>query len=100
MELDIPRVPGGYGTILIDPPWPYGQKLTGANVRGGAEKHYETMTLEEISALPVRQLAARDAIVWLWTTNTHHHAAFHALECVNLRAAMPKYHDSSALRLR
>ena len=51
--------PGGFGTILVDPPWP---------LQSG-EKHYRTMSLARITALPVGCLAARDAHVWLWTTN-------------------------------
>ncbi len=78
--MKIPTVDGGYGTVLIDPPWPYDQKLTGRKTRGGAEKHYETMSLWEIHKLPVAELLAEDAIVWLWTTNTHIHHAFHILE--------------------
>lgn len=83
MTLDaasIPRVDGGYGTLLADPPWPYGQKLTGSKTRGGAEKHYSTLTLAEIRDLPVPDLLAGDAMVWLWTTNAHLHEAFHVLE--------------------
>ena len=51
--------PGGFATILVDPPWP----------AQGGEKHYRTMSLARITALPVGQLAARDAHLWLWTTN-------------------------------
>ena len=51
--------PGGFATILVDPPWP---------LQSG-EKHYRTMSLARITALPVGQLAARDAHLWLWTTN-------------------------------
>ena len=51
--------PGGFATILVDPPWP----------AQSGEKHYRTMSLARITALPVGQLAARDAHLWLWTTN-------------------------------
>ena len=51
--------PGGFSTILVDPPWP----------AQSGEKHYRTMSLARIKALPVGQLAARDAHLWLWTTN-------------------------------
>ncbi len=56
----IPGLPsGGFATILVDPPWP----------AQSGEKHYRTMSLARIKALPVRRLAARDAHLWLWTTN-------------------------------
>ena len=51
--------PGGFATILVDPPWP----------AQSGEKHYRTMSLARIKALPVGSLAARDAHLWLWTTN-------------------------------
>ena len=51
--------PGGFATILVDPPWP---------LQSG-EKHYRTMSLARITALPVGALAARHAHLWLWTTN-------------------------------
>ena len=51
--------PGGFATILVDPPWP----------AQSGEKHYRTMSLVRIKALPVGSLAARDAHLWLWTTN-------------------------------
>ena len=51
--------PGGFATILVDPPWP---------LQSG-EKHYRTMSLARIKALPVGALTARDAHLWLWTTN-------------------------------
>lgn len=51
--------PGGFATVLVDPPWP----------AQSGEKHYRTMSLARITALPVGQLAARDAHLWLWTTN-------------------------------
>ena len=57
---EIPGLPpGGFATILVDPPWP---------LQSG-EKHYRTMSLARITALPVGTLAARDAHLWLWTTN-------------------------------
>ena len=57
---EIPGLPpGGFATILVDPPWP----------AQGGEKHYRTMSLARIKALPVGRLAARDAHLWLWTTN-------------------------------
>jgi hypothetical protein len=53
-----------FGTIYADPPWRY-NKTVG---RGAAAKHYDTMTVEEICALPVDRLAAPDAHLYLWVT--------------------------------
>jgi N6-adenosine-specific RNA methylase IME4 len=54
-----------FGTVYADPPWRY----RNTRARGAAERHYPTMAVQEIAALPVRELAARDAHLWLWATN-------------------------------
>lgn len=53
-----------YKTILADPPWDVQQQ--GAR---GAERHYPLMTLERIRDMPIADLAAYDAHLWLWVTN-------------------------------
>jgi N6-adenosine-specific RNA methylase IME4 len=52
--------------IYVDPPWRYDNRAS----RGAAENHYPTMSLEEITALPVRDLAADQSHLFLWTTTT------------------------------
>ncbi|MBP2229643.1 N6-adenosine-specific RNA methylase IME4 [Azospirillum agricola] len=56
--------PGAYGVILADPPWKF--KTWGA--LNGKACPYDTMTLDDIRALPVGQLAARDCMLVMWTT--------------------------------
>lgn len=53
-----------YRTILADPPWNVQQ--TGPR---GASIHYDLMALDEIAKLPIADLAATDAHLWLWVTN-------------------------------
>ncbi|MFI5558502.1 MT-A70 family methyltransferase [Amycolatopsis japonica] len=53
-----------FRTILADPPWDVLQK--GGR---GAVRHYQLMTLERIKAMPVAELVAPEAHLWLWTTN-------------------------------
>lgn len=53
-----------YNIIYADPPWQYADK--GCN--GAAEKQYSTMNLDAIKALPVRDLAAEDAVLFMWVT--------------------------------
>jgi N6-adenosine-specific RNA methylase IME4 len=61
-----PPLPAGqYSLILADPPWRYDF----SNTNGRAvELHYPTMAPESISALPVRDLAAPDCVLFLWAT--------------------------------
>lgn len=63
-----------YSTIVADPPWLY-QKKPGAKgggwdaFLGTAEHAYPTMSNEELLALPVRDVAAKDAHLFMWVTN-------------------------------
>jgi N6-adenosine-specific RNA methylase IME4 len=54
-----------FACIYADPPWQYGNQST----RGSTDNHYPTMTLDDIAALPVGELAAEQCHLWLWTTN-------------------------------
>lgn len=54
-----------FGTIYADPPWLYDNQRT----RAATSNHYSGMTVPEIAALPVRELAADDAHLHLWVTN-------------------------------
>ena len=69
-----------FGTIVIDPPWHYdGRPIGGAapGTFGESEDFpYPTMTLGQIAALPVDELAAKSAVLWLWTTNKYLPEAF------------------------
>jgi N6-adenosine-specific RNA methylase IME4/ParB-like chromosome segregation protein Spo0J len=56
-----------YPVIYADPPWRYENPPMGGTNRS-IENHYPTMTLEEICALPVDNLATDDAILYLWAT--------------------------------
>ncbi|MCC8169670.1 MAG: DNA methyltransferase [Oscillospiraceae bacterium] len=53
-----------YNIIYADPPWQY----WGGLKRGSGSSHYPVMTLEEICALPVKDIAADDCVLFLWTT--------------------------------
>lgn len=68
---------GQYRTIVADPPWRYKSTLPAWDVNGRRSAvPYDTMTNEEIAALPIADLAAVDAHLYLWTTNTHLPHAF------------------------
>lgn len=52
---------------MADPPWrfaTYSDKGRGKS----AEQHYETMTLDQIKAMPVASVARKDCWLWLWAT--------------------------------
>ena len=53
-----------YQVIYADPPWDYQQ----CRLSGSAKKHYPTMRIEELCALPVAEIADRDCALFLWAT--------------------------------
>lgn len=58
-----------YNTIYADPPWRF-QNRTGKVAPEHARlSRYETMTLDEIKALPVASIAAEKAQLYLWVPN-------------------------------
>lgn len=70
-----------YCTIVADPPWEYDEGFVRGTSRGVGRHDiplpYSSMSVEEIAALPVRDLVGPDgAFLWLWTTNKYLPDAF------------------------
>lgn len=65
-KLDEVEAAGGYKVVYADPPWDYVQ-----GGRGASENHYESMSIEEIKALPIGRLASKDAVLFLWGVWPH-----------------------------
>lgn len=92
-----------YRTIVADPPWEYSR--TGWNM-GDADRRregrpslgysqkstalpYASMSLSAIEALPVSDLAASDAHLYLWTTNHYLHDAYHIAQAWGFTPVKP-----------
>ena len=56
-----------FEVVYADPPWRYEHSSAGDPHRA-VERHYPTMTLAEICALPVEQRLAENAVLYLWAT--------------------------------
>src|SRR4051794_20480558 len=76
-----------FKTIVIDPPW---QQSMANEYR--AKRHaradrlpYPTLTLDEIKAFPLGQLAEVGGHVYLWTTNKFLRSAFDVLDAWDCR---------------
>jgi N6-adenosine-specific RNA methylase IME4 len=69
---------GPYRVIAADPPWPYELRKEDPSHR--ATHPYPQMSIAEICALPVGNIAHDDCILWLWTTNHHMREAFGVLD--------------------
>jgi N6-adenosine-specific RNA methylase IME4 len=57
-----------YEWIVADPPWPYRNVNTGGSMSSGSAAQYSVMTLDEIKRLPVPEIAAKNACLFLWAT--------------------------------
>jgi N6-adenosine-specific RNA methylase IME4 len=84
-----------YRTIVADPPWHYdgfgvGRVPEGA-VNDGRKTPlpYPTMTVDEICALPVSDMAEDDAHLYLWTTNRYLPQSFRVVEAWGFRYSTP-----------
>ena len=77
---------GPFGCILADPPWRFAtfsakgrgrcpdgplsaKAARNLSRQNSPERHYATMTLDEIKALPVQGSAARDCVLLMWAVD-------------------------------
>jgi len=60
---------GKYAVIYADPPWPVGSMVMD-KWESPIEEKYPTMSIEEIKQLPIKELAAEQCSLFLWTTHT------------------------------
>jgi N6-adenosine-specific RNA methylase IME4 len=58
-----------FGTVLADPPWRFTNRTGKMAPEHKRLSRYETMTVEEICALPVAQAARDRAHLYLWVPN-------------------------------
>ena len=65
----LPTVEGGFQTILADPPWRFTNRTGKVAPEHRRLDRYSTMTLEDICALPVAGIAAKNAHLYLWVPN-------------------------------
>lgn len=55
---------GRFAVIYGDPPWAYRD----SGIRGAAEKHYGTLSRDDLARMPIAKLAADDCALFLWAT--------------------------------
>ncbi len=70
---------GKFGVIYADPAWAFVTRSKKGQGRS-PEKHYKTMSLDEIKALPVQECAADDCYLFMWTTGPHLRVAFDVIQ--------------------
>ena len=70
-HLDLIRAARGrqFGTILADPPWQFQNRTGKVAPEHKRLNRYSTMQLDEICALPINDIAANPAHLYLWVPN-------------------------------
>ncbi len=63
-------MPFKYGSILADPPWAYTMRSEKGYAKS-PEAHYDTMSADDIKALPVGHLASKNCLLFMWSTWPH-----------------------------
>jgi N6-adenosine-specific RNA methylase IME4 len=83
-----------YKTIIADPPWEQksGPKMSGQYVVIDGEQQFDfvslksadlpyvTMSVDDICSMPIKDMADKDAMLFLWVTNKHLPNAFKVIE--------------------
>ena len=68
-----------YNIVLADPAWSY-RVWSKKGLGRSAEKHYPTMALNDICALPVADIAAKDSALFLWAIYPNLQEAFDVIK--------------------
>jgi N6-adenosine-specific RNA methylase IME4 len=66
---NLPGISGKFGTILADPPWRFANRTGKVAPEHRRLRRYETMTVDEICAMPVQSHAADRSHLYLWVPN-------------------------------
>jgi len=76
-----------YQIIYADPPWDVMRGCDWGS--GGVSKPlpYPTMTIEQIKALPIKNIAEKDAHLYLWTINKYVRDAYDIAEAWGFKAS-------------
>lgn len=65
----LPRVDGGFKTVLADPPWRFANRTGKVAPEHRRLDRYSTMDLADIKALPVDDVTADNSHLYLWVPN-------------------------------
>ena len=66
---DLPT--GKFRVVYADPPWAYNDSgvVVSSDAYGRAERHYPTMAVDDLCAMPVKDQFEDDAVLFLWVTS-------------------------------
>jgi len=66
--VDIFGTDNRYKVIYADPPWAYRNKRTGGSMNSGSADKYPVLGLDVLSLFPVKDIAYKDSVLFLWAT--------------------------------
>lgn len=70
-NLPLPPMPSGkFAKVMIDPPWHFEQRsaVKDEKTSRNPQRHYPTMDIDAICAMPIADLLEKDALVAMWIT--------------------------------
>jgi len=68
-----------YKIIYADPPWSFKNNKSGT-LNGTADKHYKTMTIDDLKAMPVNDIADDDCVLVMWYVGSQPQEAIDLVE--------------------
>ena len=75
---------GAFSTIVIDPPWDWGDEGD-VDQMGRARPKYQTMSIDDLKAMPIGEMADDNAHIYLWITNRSLPKGFDLLDAWGFR---------------
>ncbi len=81
----LPVVDGGFQTVLADPPWRFTNRTGKVAPEHRRLDRYSTMTLADISAIPVHEVTAANSHLYLWVPNALLPDGLHVMEAWGFR---------------
>lgn len=72
-----------FNLIYADPPWSFGSKQYqdgGRDFTNIQTDQYKTMSIQEIKALPIKNIKAKDSACFMWVTDAHLKEGIEVLE--------------------
>jgi len=64
VNIDIFNTDKQYSVIYADPPWRYQGKMMNSSVTD----HYDVMSITDIANMPVKEIAEKDCVLFMWVT--------------------------------
>jgi len=96
MKVSIHKTRKKYNVLMADPPHEYKNQKTGGGMASGVSSKYKTMSLDKICELPVRKIAHKNSVCFLWITTPLLENGFKILEAWGFKYKTSLVWDKSA----